>query len=72
MEEEYKGYRIVPNSRQLPNGKWLPIAELELHHGGSVTTRPPVQAPQDHIKATKEEADGYAVRMARKWIDERG
>ncbi len=72
MNEDYKGYRITPNSSELPNGKWLPVAELEIHSGERVIVKPTVRAPDEHAKATKEEADQYALLMAQKWIDERG
>jgi hypothetical protein len=72
MDEEYKGYTITPNSRELPNGLWLPVAELEIHHQGQVTTKPPVVAPESAAQKNRREADDYAVKMGRKWINERG
>ena len=72
MDEEYKGYTITPNSRELPNGLWLPVAELEIYYQGRVTTKPELKAPASEAKKSRQDADAYALAMARKWIDEHG
>ena len=69
MEEEYQGYRITANSREQADRMWLPVAELEVHHGGAVTTKPPVVALPQEARRTKQDADVAAIAMAKKWID---
>ena len=50
---------------------WRPKATVLTFEGGIAHTHP-VSAPEDVTFDTEEEADGYAVEMAQKWIDERG
>jgi len=69
METTYKAYTIHPNSERQPDGRWLPVAELEIFHGGSVTTKPPLRAKSHGARMTRAEADVAAVQMARTWID---
>ena len=72
MEEQYRGNTIIANSTQRLDGRWLPIAELEVHFGGAVRVRPPVVAKPHEVRRTKEEADVVAIQMAKQWIDEHG
>jgi hypothetical protein len=69
MEIPYKGYTITPSSERQPDGRWLPVAELETVHRGIVTTRPPLRAASREVRASRADADAAAVRMAKVWID---
>lgn len=69
MEIPYKGYTITPNSERQPDGRWQPVAELEIEHRGIVTTRPPLRAASREMRAARADADAAAVRMAKAWID---
>jgi hypothetical protein len=42
MDIPYKGYTIIPNSERQPDGRWLPVAELEANSRGVVTPKPPL------------------------------
>lgn len=72
MTIQYKGYIIRPNSHELPDGKWLPVAELEMYHGGSTHVKPPVRAKPHEARMTKVQADQAAIEMAKQWIDAKG
>jgi hypothetical protein len=69
MEIPYKGYTITPNSERQPDGRWLPVAELEIVRRGIVTTSPPLRASSREMRAARGDADAAAVRMAKAWID---
>ena len=69
MEIPYKGYTIIPNSERQPDGRWLPVAELEVSDRGVVTSKPPLRATPREIRATRADADATAVTMAKAWID---
>jgi hypothetical protein len=70
-EVQYKGREIETQSYQSDGARWRPKAMVITFGGGSVHTQP-VSAPQDVTFETEQEADAYAVKMAQKWIDERG
>ena len=70
MDIPYKGYTIIPNSERQPDGRWLPVADLEASSRGVVTPRPPVRAMPRETRATRAEADTIAVKMAKAWIEE--
>jgi len=65
----YKGYTIIPNSERQPDGRWLPVADLEASSRGVVTPKPPLRALPREIKATRADADALAVKMAKAWIE---
>jgi hypothetical protein len=65
----YKGYTIIPNSERQPDGRWLPVADLEADSRGVVTPRPPVRATAREIRATRADADAVAVKLAKAWIE---
>ena len=69
MEITYKGYTIHPNSERQLDGRWLPVAELEIFQGGSVTTKPPLRGKSHEARMTSAEADAAALQMAKTWID---
>lgn len=69
MEIPYKGYTITPKSERQPDGRWLPVAELEIVRRGIVTTSPPLRATSREMRAARADADTAAVRMAKTWID---
>jgi hypothetical protein len=62
-EVQYKGWEIEPQSYQSDGDRWRPSGRLYTH---------PVSAPLDVMFDTEQDADAYAVKMAKKWIDERG
>jgi hypothetical protein len=69
MDIPYKGYTIIPNSERQPDGRWLPVAELEASSGGVMTPRPPLRAMPRETRATRADADAVAAKMARAWIE---
>jgi len=70
MDIPYKGYTIIPNSERQPDGRWLPVAELEANSRGVVTPKPPLRATPREIRATRADADAVAVKMAKAWVEE--
>ena len=58
-------------SYESDGSRWRPKATVITFEGGSAHMHP-VSAPLDVMFDTEQEADGYAVKMAQKWIDERG
>ena len=60
---EYKGWRIEPQSYQPDGDRWRPKAMVSIF---------PVLAPPDVVFHTEQDADAYAIKMAKKWIDDRG
>ena len=70
MDIPYKGYTISPNSERQPDGRWLPVAELEANSRGVVTPKPPLRATPREIRATRADADAVAVKMAKAWVEE--
>jgi len=69
MDVPYKGYTIIANSERQPDGRWLPVADLEVSERGVVTAKPPLRATALETRATRADADGAAVKMAKAWID---
>ena len=70
MDIPYKGYTIVPNSERQPDGRWLPVADLQADDRGVLTPRPPLRAAPREIRATRADADAVALKMAKAWIEE--
>ena len=70
MDIPYKGYTMIPNSERQPDGRWLPVAELEANSRGVVTPKPPLRATPREIRATRADADAVAVKMAKAWVEE--
>src|SRR5260370_41998740 len=68
MDIPYKGYTIIANSERQPDGRWLPVADLEANSRGVVTTKPPLRAAPREIRATRADADVVAVKMAKAWV----
>lgn len=69
MDIPYKGFTIIPNSERQPDGRWLPVAELEVNSRGVLEPRPPLRAMPRETRATRAEADAMAVKMAKAWIE---
>ena len=61
MDIPYKGYTIVPNSERQPDGRWLPVADLQADDHGVLTPQPPLRAAPRDIRATRADADVLAV-----------
>jgi len=70
MDIPYKGYTIVPNSERQPDGRWLPVADLQADERGVLTPKPPLRAAPREIRATRADADAVAVKIAKTWIEE--
>ena len=70
MEIPYKGYTITPSSERQPDGRWLPVAQLESVQQGIVTANPPIRADSLETRAARADADAVAVKLAKAWIDE--
>jgi hypothetical protein len=60
---------IEPQSYRSDGERWRPKALVITHQGGSVGTEP-VSTSLDQTFATEEEANTYAVKMAKRWVDE--
>ena len=69
MDVPYKGYTITPKSERQPDGRWLPVAELETSYRGVVTPQPPLRATPRETRAVRSDADTAAIKMAKAWID---
>lgn len=69
MDIPYKGHTIIPNSERQPDGRWLPVADLEANSRGVMTPMPPLRAMARETRATRAEADTVAVKMAKAWIE---
>jgi hypothetical protein len=69
MEIPYKGYTITPSSERQPDGRWLPVAQLETVRQGIATPSPPVRAASQETRAARGDADAMAVKLAKAWID---
>jgi hypothetical protein len=62
---------IKTQSYKSDGNRWRPKALVSVFQGGSVRVHQ-VPAPLDATHDTEEDANTYAVEMAKKWIDERG
>jgi hypothetical protein len=67
----YKGWVIESQSYKSDGDRWRPKAPVSVFQGGSVRVHQ-VPAPLDATHDTAEDANAYAVAMAKKWIDDRG
>ena len=64
---EYKGWLIEPQSYKSERDRWRPRELVSIHEGGRVRIRPLTWF--NAMYDTEEEANAYAARMAKKWID---
>jgi len=62
---------IKTQSYKSDGNRWRPKALVSVYQGGSVRVHQ-VPAPLDATHDTEEDANVYAVAMAKKWIDDRG
>ncbi len=70
-EFEHRGRRIELQSYRSDGGRWRPKALVIAFSGGSVHHKL-VNAPVNITFDSEQEANGYALPMAKKWIDENG
>ncbi len=70
MRYSHEGYIVEAASYKLRSGRWSPCARISLYQGGTVTYAP-VYSKQKLIFKTQQEADAYALRLAKAWIDGR-
>ena len=68
---EYRECRIEPQSYLSDGGRWRAKAIVVVNDCASVSTVP-VFGHLDRTFATEEQADAWAVEIAKKWINERG
>lgn len=68
----YKDYTIELMSLKLPGPIWRPRAVLYCERGGGISTPPVLEAPNGEMFPTLEEANQFAIDMAKKWIDANG
>jgi len=70
MRYSHEGYIVEPASYKLRSGRWSPAARISLYQGDTVTYAP-VYSKQKLIFKTQKDADSYALRLAKAWIDGR-
>ena len=70
LDVQYKGWLIEPQSYESDAG-WRPRALLIFSTGGS-TYEHRLPAALYEMHETEEQANIYSLRMAKKWIDDRG
>jgi hypothetical protein len=69
---QYKGWDIVPQSRLDPNSaRWRPSARVRQSRASRLYLMPPIDAPLTVTQDNEQQANAYAVAMAKKWIDDR-
>ena len=66
----YKHYLIRPDSQALPSGGWRPRAWV-VSPRGSRSAQQPIFPPTE-TRPTLQQANQYAIELAKKWIDEQG
>jgi hypothetical protein len=69
-EVQYGGYVIEAQSYESDGARWRPHAVVIIHVGRG-TREHHVSAP-DVMCDTEQDANTYAVAMAKKWIDDQG
>jgi hypothetical protein len=67
---QYRGWKIEQQSYRSERALWHPKALVSILDGGNVHAHS-LTAPPGVMYATQQDADAYAVEMAKKWIDER-
>jgi hypothetical protein len=68
---QHKGREIKPQSYKSDGDRWRPKALLSIFEGGNLHMHP-VMAPLTVMFDTEQDADTYAIKMAKKWIDDKG
>ena len=66
---EHKGWQIESRSYQGDANRWCPKALVSLFQGGGFSTH--VRALLSVTFATARDADDYAAKMAKTWIEDR-
>jgi len=67
----YKGHRIDAHAVPVPDaeeGEWAAHAVIRVPGPGG-SREQPLRDPDDRIFATAEDAEGYAVHLAIRWVD---
>jgi hypothetical protein len=65
---QYKGWNITPQSRRDRfSGRWHPSARVRQPQRPFLN--PPVDAPLVVTTDTSDEANAYAITLAKQWID---
>jgi hypothetical protein len=68
----YKDYTIEVISLRIPGPIFRPRAVLYTERSGGIATPPVLEAPNGETFPTVEEANAFAVEMAKRWIDANG
>jgi len=68
---QYKGWVIETRSFESDGARWRPYA-VAITHVGRSTREHYVSALPDIVFDTEQEANAYAIAMAKKWIDDQG
>ena len=66
---QYKGWKIEAHSYKTDGAQWRPYA-VAIAYVGCSTRQHHVSAPPDIAGDTEQDANAYAVVIARKWIDD--
>ena len=67
---EYKGWVIEARSYNSDGDRWRPYALAIFHVGPTSTREHHISALPNVLHDTKQDANSYAVAMAKKWIDD--
>ena len=70
----YKGHQITAQAVFVPeseDGEWAAQVVIRLPVPGNPREQP-LRDPDDRIFATLEDAEGYAVHIAMRWVDRHG
>jgi hypothetical protein len=70
----YKGHQIRANAvlvADSEDGEWAPQVSIRLPVSASGREQP-LHDPDDRIFPSQEDAEGYAVHMAMRWVDHHG
>ncbi len=67
----YKGHEISAHAVPVPDaeeGEWAAQAVIRVPNPGGGREQP-LPDPDDRLFATEEDAEGYAVHIAMRWVD---
>ena len=70
----YRGHQIQAQAIPVPDsdeGEWAAQAVIRVPSPGGGREQP-LRDPDDRIFATEEDAEGYAVHLAMRWVDRHG
>ncbi len=68
MEVEYKGYTVRAIAEERDENRWKPRSTVSRAEKGSLKVIPLYGPPELTFK-TSEEAEDYALKLAKVWVD---